>query len=222
MKTTESVQIEVKDLSAKTVGKEAVDPAIFKTGKKAYLLHDYVVMQRRALRQGTHSTKTRAEVSGTGKKPFRQKGTGQARQGTLIGPHQPGGGIQFGPKPRCYSTSINKKTKREAIRTALSQKLFEKKLSIVDGFEIKSGKSKDAAKILNQFSKKSVLVVGDFSEPTFRSVRNLSSHKVIATVGINVFDLLYHDQVLLTRDALKTLSEKFKKSLKAKEVKSAA
>src|SRR4051812_45433775 len=114
------VELKVLNEKNEAVGKEKAEDLIFKAKFKPSLLHDYVVMQRRAHRSGTHSTKTRAEVSGTGKKPFRQKGTGQARQGTLIGPHQPGGGIAFGPKPRDYTTRLNKKTKLEALRIALS------------------------------------------------------------------------------------------------------
>lgn len=196
--------MELKVVNAKneSVGKQAVDPVVFKTEFRPHLLHDYVVMQRRALRQGTHSTLTRAEVTGTGKKPFKQKGTGHARQGTLIGPHQPGGGIQFGPKPRDYSTKLNRSTRLEALRGAFSQKNFEGKLALIDSFEIKSGKTKDAAKIFSNFSKKSVLVVGTFAPETLRSVRNIPSSKALSADGLNVFDILNHDYVLITKDAL--------------------
>lgn len=193
------------------VGKEAAEDAIFKASFKPYLLNDYVIMQRRAQRQGTHSTKTRAEVSGTGKKPFRQKGTGHARQGTLIGPHQPGGGIQFGPKPREYRSHLTKKVKDEAIRVALSQKNYEGKLAVLSQFEVKSGKTKDAAKILSQFSKRSVLVVGSADEVTKRSMRNMTNCKLLDPAGLNVFDLLKHDQVILTKDALSKIQDRLKK-----------
>ena len=204
------VALKILNLKNEVVGEEKVDAAIFKAPFKPFLLHDYVVMQRRALRQGTHSTKTRAEVSGTGKKPFRQKGTGNARQGTLIGPHQPGGGIQFGPKPRDYSSRLNKKAKMEAVRVALSQKNFEGKLAVVDKFDIASGKSKDAAKALAPWSKKSVLVVGEFSETTMRSVRNITFCKAILPAGLNVFDILHHDQVLIVKSSLGAINDKFK------------
>lgn len=209
------MELKVVNSKNEVVGKENVDEAIFKTLFRPHLLHDYVVMQRRALRQGTHSTLTRAEVTGTGKKPFKQKGTGHARQGTLIGPHQPGGGIQFGPKPRDYSTKLNAKTKLEAVRCALSQKNFEKKLAIIDSFDIKSGKTKDAMKIFNAFSKKSVLVIGNITPTTLRSVRNIPSCKALAVEGLNVFDILHHDFVLVTKDGLSKVNDRLKKAPKA-------
>jgi large subunit ribosomal protein L4 len=204
--------MELKILNSKkeVVGKENVDDAIFKAEFKPHLMHDYVVMQRRARRQGTHSTKTRAEVSGTGKKPFKQKGTGHARQGTLIGPHQPGGGIQFGPKPRKYSSNLNKKVKLEALRVALSQKNYEGKLAVLDKFEIKSGKTKEAFKALTQFSPRSTLLVGEVSAETKRSIRNIPTCKVLAPEGLNVFDLLKFDQVLITKASLAQINERLK------------
>jgi large subunit ribosomal protein L4 len=204
--------LNILNLKNEIVGKVPVDDLIFKAKFKPYLLHDYVMMQRRGLRQGTHSTLTRAEVTGTGKKPFRQKGTGHARQGTLIGPHQPGGGIAFGPKPRCYETSLNKKTKAEALRVALSQKNFEGKLAVIDSFEIASGKTKDAASLVSSLGGKSVLIVGEVSPLTRRAVRNLQSTKALSSSGLNVFDLLKYDQVLLTKEALKQVSERLGKA----------
>lgn len=200
------------NLKNEVIGKENADDSIFKTSYKPYLLHDYVVMQRRALRQGTHSTKTRAEVSGTGKKPFRQKGTGRARQGTLIGPHQPGGGIQFGPRPRDYTTKLNKKTKLEALRVAFSQKNFEGKLAVLDSFESATGKTKDTAKSLAPFIKTSVLVIGNLSDATKRSFRNLPNAKCLSVDGLNVADLLRHDHVLITKDALSEIVAKLSKA----------
>lgn len=209
-------ELKILNFKNEVVGKTPADDSIFKSGRKHYLLHDYVTMQRRALRQGTHSTKTRAEVSGTGKKPFKQKGTGQARQGTLIGPHQPGGGIAFGPKPRDYETSLNKKTKKEALRTALSQKHFEGKLALIENFEVSSGKTKDAVKLVSTLKAKSVLIVGDVSDATLRSVRNLKSLKALSPKGLNVFDLLKFDQVFLTKEALSQITERLKKTVKVK------
>jgi large subunit ribosomal protein L4 len=202
------MELKVVNLKNESVGKQEVDAAIFKAEYKPHLLHDYVVMQRRALRQGTHSTLTRAEVTGTGKKPFKQKGTGHARQGTLIGPHQPGGGIAFGPKPRDYTSKLNRSTRLEALRGAFSQKNFEGKLFVIDTFDIKSGKTKDASKVFNKFSERSVLVIGNFSPETFRSVRNIPNCKALATEGLNVFDILHHDHVLITKDALAKVTDR--------------
>ncbi len=201
-------EITIKNLANGSVGKEVIDDSIVKATFNPTLLNDYVVMQRRALRQGTHSTKTRAEVSGTGKKPFRQKGTGNARQGTLIGPHQPGGGIAFGPKPRNYESSMNAKAKREALRGALSQKNYEGKLFAVEDFVVASGKTKDAWKTVASLGGRSYLVIGEFDAMTLRSAKNIQSLKLLSVKGLNVFDILKHDQVLLTKAAIKAVTER--------------
>lgn len=205
-------ELELKDLKNKVLGKEKVDDSVFGLPLNKSLLNDFVIMQRRALRQGTHSTKTRAEVSGTGKKPFKQKGTGSARQGTLIGPHQPGGGIAFGPKPRTYSSDMNSKSKSKAVCVALSQKRYEGKLFVVENFEVASGKTKDAVKMLEAFKGKSYLVIGSTNKETVRSVRNLKNCKALSPLGLNVFDILKHDQVILTRTGLTQIVERFKRA----------
>jgi large subunit ribosomal protein L4 len=200
------VEIDLIDLqTGKSQKKLSVSKEVFGASLRRDLLHSYVVMQGRKARQGTHSTKTRAEVSGTGKKPFRQKGTGNARQGTLIGPHQVGGGIAFGPKPRTYSSSMNKKTKQMAICSALSQKRFEERLAIYKEFEVATGKTRDAKKILSKFENDKVLMVGDFSEMTLRSLRNLKNVKVLSAFAINVRDVLLYDWVLISELALGTV-----------------
>jgi large subunit ribosomal protein L4 len=203
-------EITVKNLSNKVVGEQKVDDSLVKAKFRPHLMHDYVTMQRRAHRQGTHSTKTRAEVSGTGKKPFRQKGTGNARQGTLIGPHQPGGGIAFGPKPRDYTTRLNRKTKAEAIRQSISQKEFEKKLFVIDSFEIASGKTKDAAKALGTLGVSSVLICGTLSEATLKSLRNIPEVKVVKPIGLNVLDVLKHSYLIFTQEGLQAVGERLK------------
>lgn len=199
--------LKVVNTENKETGTVQVDDSVVSAKFRPGLLHQYVRMQLRARRQGTHSTLTRAEVSGSGAKPFRQKGTGQARQGTLIGPHQPGGGIAFGPKPRCYEVSMNKKAKLEALRGALSQKTYEKKLSVTEDFDIKSGKTKEAAKAVKAWGAKSVLLIGTFSDATIKSFQNLDNAKLLKPEGVNVYDVLNHDLVLLAKnslDALKT------------------
>jgi len=203
---------EIKIIDLKS-GKEnkgvKVDDSFFKLPLRRDLLNEYVTMQGRQWRQGTHSTKTRAEVSGTGKKPFRQKGTGNARQGTLRGPHQEGGGIAFGPKPRNYSTKLNKKTKKLAIKTAVSQKLYEKKLFAIENFEVSSGKTKDAAECLKKLDAKSCLIVGSFSEETLRSTKNIPNCKLISPGFINIRDLFLYEKCFLTLPALDSLNQYF-------------
>jgi len=205
-------ELKVYNLKNEAVGKEAVEDSFVKASYRPHLLHDYVVMQRRAMRQGTHSTKTRAEVSGSGKKPFRQKGTGNARQGTLIGPHQPGGGIAFGPKPRDYTTRLNKKAKAEALRLSISQKNYEGRLFIIDDFNISSGKTKDAAKALNNFKCRSAVIVGSLTPETKRSLRNLPKVKPLAPEGLNVYDVLRHQNLFITKAGLKALGERLKET----------
>jgi large subunit ribosomal protein L4 len=204
-------ELEIRNFKNEVVGKESAEPSVFMAKYKPSLLNDFVVMQRRALRQGTHSTKTRAEVSGTGKKPFKQKGTGSARQGTLIGPHQPGGGIAFGPKPRVYKSEMNAKARSEAIRGALTQRRRDGKILVVDKFEVPSGKTKDAVKLLSAFKARSYVIVGDFDTQTTRSVRNVKTCKALSPSGLNVFDLLKHEQVILTKAGLAKTVERLKK-----------
>lgn len=197
------LEIDLIDLkSGKSVKKLSVAKDVFGASLRKDLLHSYVVMQGRTARQGTHSTKTRSEVSGTGKKPFRQKGTGNARQGTLIGPHQVGGGIAFGPKPRAYSASLNKKTKQKALCSALSQKRFEEKLAFFKEFDVPSGKTKDAKKLLSKFENDKVLIVGEMSDLSLRAIRNLQNIKSLNAFALNVRDLLLHDWVLISETAL--------------------
>ena len=175
---------------------------IFKAPLRLDLLNEYVIMQRRRARQGTHSCLTRAEVSGTGKKPFRQKGTGNARQGTLRGPHQYHGGVAFGPKPRTYDSALPRKVKREAVRVALSQKSFEKKVVVVDTMDVVSGKTKDASAQLKKMGIESALILGNFTDTTRRSFRNLDGVKTLPVEAINVRDLLAHDFCIMTKEAL--------------------
>jgi len=202
-------QIKVLNLKNQVVGEESVNDGLVSAKNRPYLMHDYVVMQRRAMRQGTHSTKTRAEVSGSGKKPFRQKGTGQARQGTLIGPHQPGGGIQFGPKPRDYSTKLNKKTRLEALKMAVSQKKHEGQLTLVDDFVITSGKTKDAAGAIKALKAgSSALLIGDFSAETKRAIRNLKGCDSLPPAGVNVYDVLRHKTLIVTKAGIRALEKR--------------
>jgi len=191
---------------------------IFKAALRLDLLNEYVIMQRRAARSGTACTLTRAQVSGTGKKPFRQKGTGNARQGTLRGPHQYHGGVAWGPKPREYYADMNKKVKKEAIRVALSQKNFESKIGIVDAFEILSGKTKDAVSQLKKFEAKSVLLVGDFSDSTLRAIENIPGVKALKVVALNVKDVLAHDWLLLTKGAFEWCETNLSVKAKVKKI----
>lgn len=203
------MKLPVYNANAKKTTDIEVPESVFKASFRSDLLHAAVVMQMRAQRQGTHSAKTRTEVNATGKKPFRQKGTGNARQGSLVGPHQEGGGVAFPPKPRSYETKLNKKQKREAIRAALTQKQYEENLVVLESLEIDSGKTRDAEKLLRLWSDRDVLMIGNFSETSLRALRNLSWCKVLPPEGVNVRDILKHKKVLLTKETVSWISEHF-------------
>lgn len=199
----------------KASGKQKVEDSIFSRSFRPHLLHEYTVYQGHKARQGTHSTLTRSEVSGTTKKPFRQKGTGNARQGSLKGPSQYGGGRAFAVKPRSYGSSLNKKTRKEGLKEALSQKNYEKNLAMLEGFEISSGKTKDAWKALESFGAKSILIVGHFSPETWRATRNMKEVSLLNSYAMNVRDLLKHEKVFLTEDALAWIDANLKTNKEA-------
>jgi len=195
-------EIKLLDLATgKEKSKVSAPDEIFSQALRTDLLNDYVIMQHRAARQGTHCTKTRAEVAGTGKKPFRQKGTGNARQGTLIGPHQYGGGVAFGPKPRNYKSKLTRKTKVLANQVALSQKRFEGSLYVCESLDIKSGKTRDAVKLIKGMNAKNVLFIGNFSDETLRAFRNIDTGKLLSPDLLNVKDVLFFEKCVMTRDA---------------------
>ncbi|MFD1430644.1 MULTISPECIES: 50S ribosomal protein L4 [Lacticaseibacillus] len=173
------------------------------------VLFDAVVMQRASLRQGTHSVKNRSAVSGGGKKPWRQKGTGRARQGSIRSPQWRGGGIVFGPTPRSYAYSINKKVRRLAIKSALSQKVLDKELVVVDAFSFDTPKTKDFAASLNALNvnEKALVVLEAGNDNTVLAARNLANVKVIPADGINVLDVVNYNKLILTQSALKQIEE---------------
>src|ERR671918_2128600 len=153
--------VDVFDLRKRKVGKVTLPDAVFAAEVKPHLLHEVVTMQMANRRQGTHSTLGRSEVRGGGKKPWRQKGTGRARHGTIRSPLWRGGGIVFGPKPRDYSYSVPKKVKKAALRSALSSKLGDGAITVVEHFDLPEIKTKGFVKVLKAFALESVLVVVD-------------------------------------------------------------
>jgi len=173
------------------------------------VLYDAIRLTQNSLRQGTASTKTRSEVSGGGRKPYRQKGTGRARQGSIRAPHYPGGGIVFGPHPRSYSIKMNKKERRLALKSALSYKVIESELVIVDKFDASTNKTKDMVSILEnlKLNKKTLIVVDELTENLILSTRNLKNIILIAANEINVLDVVSADNMLITQDAVKMVEE---------------
>lgn len=172
------------------------------------VVHQAVVMQRAAQRHGTAATKTRAMVRGGGRKPFRQKGTGRARAGTIRSPLWIGGGVVFGPHPRSYKKQMTRKARRLAIRSALSARVAAGELLIVDNLTLEAPKTKEAVKIVNAFEAKKPLFITDGpDENLFKSVRNIPSAKALSNEYMNVYDLLHYDKILLDRTAIARIEE---------------
>lgn len=195
--------VDVLDWTKKKVGSVELPAEIFAVEVKKELLHRVVNWQLACRRQGTHKTKTRGEVSGGGKKPFKQKGTGNARQGSIRSPLMPGGGIAFGPVPRDYSFTLPKKLKRAALRTALSHLVKENRLFVVADMVSSEGKAGEMAKRLKSFGLTKALLIDADSDDSFsRATRNLKGFRYNSVDGLNVFDLLKYDSAVLTKSSL--------------------
>jgi len=191
------------------VGEVELSARIFASPMRSHLLYETVKMQLANRRRGTHSTKTRAFVRGGGKKPWKQKGTGRARQGSTRATQWVGGATVFGPLPRDYSYRMPLTARRQALCVALSAKNREERLLVVDKLEVASGKTKDMAKAIEALGVRSALIVlasGDLKLE--RAARNLPNVKVIEVAGVNVYDLLSHEHLVLTAEALKSLEER--------------
>jgi large subunit ribosomal protein L4 len=203
------MQIDIVNMDGKKVGSADLDDAVFGTKVKDYLLWELVKAQQAAKRAGTHSTKTRANVRGGGKKPYKQKGTGNARQGSSRAPNHVGGGKVFGPHPRSYEYTVPKKVKRAALASALSLRAKEKKIVVVDSFAFDAPKTKTMAGILKTLGLTKALVVDEKGNANlFKSVRNLAKAKVIAPEGLNVFDILNHSDLVIAAGALKNVEKR--------------
>jgi large subunit ribosomal protein L4 len=190
--------------------KETVElpEAVFGAEVKTHLLHHAVVAQLAARRSGTASTKTRTDVSGGGKKPFRQKGTGRARMGSSRSPLLRGGGTVFGPHPRDYAIKVNRKVMKAALRSALSAKAGEGKFILVDDFALPEPKTKEFLKAAKALGLTNALIVTDGPARTLTlGIRNLRSFKALPVAAINVYDILAHEQLVLTRPAFDKITE---------------
>ena len=183
---------------------------IFAVKTRPTLLHQAIVMQLANRRAGTAATKSKGFVRGGGKKPWRQKGTGRARAGSIRSPIWVGGGTTFGPHPRDYSYRMPRTARREALLSALSLKNQEGKVIVVDKFELEAAKTKIMARALSELNVASaVIVIADYDETLERSARNLSRVRVLRVEGLNVYDLLRHDHLIFTESALKLLEQRF-------------
>jgi large subunit ribosomal protein L4 len=199
----------VVDQTGKAKGKVDLPAEIFAAPVNEALLHQALVRQQANARQGTHDTKTRDEVRGGGRKPYKQKGTGRARQGSIRSPQFAGGGVVFGPHPRSYRQDMPRKQRRLALRSALAVKAQEGQLRVLDGFALDAPRTREVAALLAAIDagRRVLVVLGSHNEMLERSARNIPEVRVILASNLNVRDLLTGDTVLLTRDALEHIGE---------------
>ena len=201
----------VRDWQGKEAGKATLDLKVAKEATAVDLMHRAVLRQQAHMRQGTASTLTRSEVRGGGRKPYKQKGTGRARQGSVRTPLRPGGGIIFGPKPRSYNLAMNRKERRSALRTALMARIDD--ITVVKDFgaSLEAPKTREITEALGRLGiaadTKVLIVLTNPSEMVRRSVRNLDKVKLISANHLNVFDLLHANSLVVGEDALTTIQE---------------
>ena len=201
----------VLDWQGKEAGESSIDLKTAKESSAADLLHRAVLRQQAHSRQGTASTLTRSEVRGGGRKPYKQKGTGRARQGSIRTPLRPGGGIIFGPKPRKYNLEMNRKERRLALRTALMSRISDAKIIKDFGSKLEVPKTSEIVALLNRVGinadEKILIILNKPSEIIKRSIRNLEKIKLISADQLNVFDLLNANSLVIGEDALSTIKE---------------
>lgn len=195
--------------SGSQVGDIELSDAVFGIEPNEPVLHQAVVMQQASLRQGTHSTKDRSEVRGGGRKPWRQKGTGRARQGSIRSPQWVGGGVVFGPTPRSYKFSLPKKVRRLAIKSALSSKVKTNEIIVLDDLNLEAPKTKEMVAILANLSAegKALLVTADYNETIALSARNIPGVKFIEADDVNVLDVIKYDKLIITKGAVEKVEE---------------
>ena len=200
--------VSVYDMTGAVVGDVELSDAVFGVEVNEHLVHEAVVAQLANRRQGTQSAKTRSEVSGGGRKPWRQKGTGHARQGSIRAPQWTGGGVVFAPKPRDYEIRLNKKEKRAALKSALTSRVNEEKFYVIDEIKCEEIKTKTMVALLNGLGvKKALIILKDNDKNVIYSARNIPDVKTAQTNTINVFDILKYDAVIIDKTALRTVEE---------------
>ena len=200
--------VSVYNIEGKEVGSIELNDAVFGVEVNEHLVHMAVVNQLANNRQGTQSAKTRSEVSGGGRKPWRQKGTGHARQGSTRSPQWTGGGVVFAPKPRDYSFKMNKKEKRIALLSALSSKVADNKIVVLDAFNLDEVKTKKFAEVMGNLKvDKALVVIEGENKNVVLSGRNIPTVKVSATNEINTYDVLKYDTLVVTKAAVEKLEE---------------
>jgi len=212
-------KLKVKNLRNEEVGEIDLSEGVFGAEVKEHLLHEIVRMQLNRKRSGTACAKERAAVAGGGAKPYRQKGTGRARQGTSRAPNHVGGGVVFGPRPRSYDFSPPKKVRRGAMCSALSLFVNENRVTVVDDFELPEIKTKGLCDVLNGLGIDSGLLVDLTENENLKlSARNLEGHQFLSPAGLNVYDLLRHNQLVVSKRAVLEIQSKLDRPSRSKEV----
>ena len=200
--------VSVLNMEGKEVGSMELNDAVFGVEINEHLVHQAVVLQLANNRQGTQKAKTRSEVSGGGRKPWRQKGTGHARQGSTRAPQWTGGGVVFAPVPRDYSFKMNKKEKRAALKSVLTSKVQENKFIVLDELKLAEVKTKEMKKVLDNLKvNNALLIIGDDSENVALSARNIAGVQTASVNTINVFDMLKYNTIIATKSSVASIEE---------------
>lgn len=205
--------VDIKDLKGASVGTATVEDSVFAIEPNQFAVHQVVRSQQAALRAGTHSTKTRAEVRGGGRKPWKQKGTGRARQGTIRAPQWSGGGVVFGPTPRSYAFKVPNKVVKLAMRSVLSSKLEKDQLFVVDSFNFEKPSTKEAVAIIKSLGlegRKVTVVLPNDDDIAYLSFRNIERVRIISASEANTYDLIDNTAVLFTAESLQWVGEVLK------------
>jgi large subunit ribosomal protein L4 len=191
------------------VGELELSDSIFGIQPNVHVLHSAVILQQAAERLGTHKTKGRSEVRGGGRKPWKQKGTGRARQGSIRAPQWVGGGTVFGPTPRTYGFKLPKKVRRLAIKSALSSKVIDNEIIVLDQLALAAPKTKDFTAILGNLkvARKALIVTANYEDNVALSARNIPGIKIVAADGINVLDVMKYDKLIITKEAVEKVQE---------------
>jgi large subunit ribosomal protein L4 len=202
-------KVALYNINGEQVGDIELADAVFGIEPNKYVVHSAVVLQQASQRLGTHKTKGRSEVRGGGRKPWRQKGTGRARQGSIRSPQWKGGGVVFGPTPRSYGFKLPKKVRRLAIKSVLSSKVSENEIIVLDQLSMSQPKTKQFAAILNNLKvdRKALVVSADYDDNVALSARNIPGVKFVTADGINVLDVLAHDKLIITKEAVQKVEE---------------
>lgn len=202
-------KVAVLSVNGSQVGEVELSDSIFGLQPNVHVLHSAVLLQQAAERRGTHKTKGRSEVRGGGRKPWKQKGTGRARQGSIRSPQWVGGGTVFGPTPRSYSFKLPKKVRRLAIKSALSSKLIDNDIIVLDQLALAQPKTKEFVVILNNLKvdRKALVVTATYEDNVALSARNIPGIKFVAADGINVLDVMKYDKLIITKEAIDKVQE---------------